>query len=212
MVSKDITGLKRTEAELIETKEYLYNIINISADSITIVDMNGIVRDENKGAESLRNYRADEVIGTSVRKFFAEPEEADKIMGRVQKDGEIKNYRTIVLRKDEKPIHICMSSALLTNNAGVPIGTVRVSRDITKEEELEEKIREERDNLNTIFETMTDGVYLVSKDYEIEFMNKVLQDEFGDRVGDICYKSFQEREQPCPLCKITEVMSGKTVR
>ena len=51
-----------------------------------------------------------------------------------------------------------MSSALLKNNDGVPIGTVRVSRDITKEVELEERIREERDNLNTIFETMTDGV------------------------------------------------------
>ena len=212
VVSKDITGLKRTEEELIETKEYLDNIIKSSADPITIVDMGGIVRDWNKGAESLMGYCADEVIGTSVRKFFAVPEEADRIMERVQKEGKIKNYRAIVLRKDEKPIHICMSTALLKNKEGVPIGTVRVSRDITKEVELEEKIREERDNLNTIFETMTDGVYLVSKDYKIEFMNRVLQDEYGDRVGSICYKAFHEREQKCPMCKITEVMNGKTVR
>ena len=169
VVSKDITGLKSTEVELIETKEYLDNIINSSADAITIEDMKGIVRDWNMGAESLMDYRADEAIGTSVRKFFAEPEEADKIMGRVQKESEIRNYRTIVLRKDEKPIHICMSSALLKNNDGVPIGTVRVSRDITKEVELEEKIREERDNLNTIFGTMTDGVYLVSNSFKHAF-------------------------------------------
>ena len=94
----------------------------------------------------------------------------------------------------------------------MPIGTVRVSRDITKEVELEEKIKEERDNLNLIFESMADGVYIVSKDYNVEFMNKVLIDEFGDQVGGICYKVFHNREAPCPLCKHSEVMQGETVR
>ncbi|MBA7557326.1 hypothetical protein ES705_50074 [subsurface metagenome] len=72
------------------------NIIESSADTITVVDMKGIVRDWNKGAEGIMGYRADEVIGTSNRKFFAEPEEADRIMERVQREGKIKDYRTIV--------------------------------------------------------------------------------------------------------------------
>jgi len=55
-------------------------------------------------------------------------------------------------------------------------------------------------------------VYIVSKDYEVEFMNKVLIDEFGKQVGSICYKVFHNREDPCPLCKNTEVMKGETVR
>ena len=73
-------------------------------------------------------------------------------------------------------------------------------------------IKKERDNLNLIFESMADGVYIVSKDYEIEFMNKVLIDEFGDRLGSICYKAFHNREEPCPLCKHSKVMKGKSVR
>ncbi len=212
VVSKDITGLKRTEKELRETRDYLDNIIASSADTITVVDMDGIVRDWNKSAEGIMGYRADEVIGTSNRRFFAEPEEADRIMERVQSEGEIRNYRTLVLRKDGKPVHISMSAALLRDKNGVPIGTVRVSRDITKEVELEERIKEERDNLNLIFESMADGVYLFSEDYEVEFMNKVSRDKFGDQVGGICYKAFHDREEPCPLCKYSEVMKGKTVR
>ncbi|MGB2727474.1 MAG: PAS domain S-box protein [Halobacteriota archaeon] len=212
VVSKDITGLKRTEKELRETRDYLDNIIASSADTITVVDMKGIVRDWNKSAEGIMGYRADEVIGTSNRNFFAEPEEADRIMERVQREGEIRNYRTIVLRKDGKPVHISMSAALLRDKNGVSIGTVRVSRDITKEVELEERIKEERDNLNLIFESMTDGVYVFSEGYEVEFMNKVSRDNFGDQVGGICYKRFHGREEPCPLCKHSEVMKGKTVR
>jgi len=212
VVSKDITGLKRMEEELKETRDYLNNIIESSADTITVVDMEGIVRDWNKGAEGVLGYCADEVIGKSSRKFFADPEEADRIMELVRREGAIKNYRTIVLRKDGKPIHISMSAALIKDKNGVPIGTVRVSRDVTKEVELEERIKAERDNLNLIFESMVDGVYIISKDFKIEFMNRVLRDEYGDHVGEICYKVFHEREEPCPRCKHQEVMKGKTVR
>jgi len=212
VVSKDITELKRTEKELTETKDYLNNIIESSADTITVVDMKGIVRDWNKSAEGIMGYRADEVVGTSNRNFFAEPEEADRIMELVQREGEIKDYRAIALRKDGKPIHISMSAAVLKDKKGVPVGTVRVSRDITKVVELEERIKAERDNLNLIFESMPDGVYVVSEDYKVEFMNKVLRHEFGNQEGGICYNVFHDREAPCPLCKHSEVMKGKTVR
>jgi len=207
-----VEEVRKSEGKLKETRDYLNNIIASSADTITVVDMKGIVRDWNKGAEGIMGYRADEVVGTSNRKFFADPEEADRIMELVQKEGEIRDYRTIVLRKDGKPIHISMSAAVLKDKKGVPIGTVRVSRDITKVVELEARIKAERDNLNLILESMVDGVYVVSEDYKVEFMNKVLRHEFGNRVGDICYKVFHNREKPCPLCKLPEVTKGKTAR
>ena len=74
------------------------------------------------------------------------------------------------------------------------------------------RVREERDNLNLIFESMVDGVYLVSKDRKLTFMNRVLREKFGDRVGAICYETFHKRAVPCPLCKLSEVLDRKTVR
>ncbi|RZN34454.1 MAG: PAS domain S-box protein [Methanophagales archaeon ANME-1-THS] len=202
----------QVDIELKETKDYLDDVIKSSADAIVVVDMEGIVRSWNKAAEDYMGYTAAEVLGKSNRRFFADPDEADEIMSRVLRDGELKNYRTQVLRKDKKPVHISMSAALLRDKNGIPIGTVRVSRDITKEVELERKIKEERDNLNLIFENMVDGVYIVSRDYTVEFMNKVLIDAFGDQVGGICYEVFHNRKEPCPQCKNPEVLSGKTIR
>ncbi|MFZ2071778.1 MAG: PAS domain S-box protein [Halobacteriota archaeon] len=212
VVSKDISELKRMEKELMETRDYLNNIIESSADTITVVDMNGIIQDWNKGAEEMMGYCAEEVIGTPSGKFFVDPAESDRIREWVRKEGVIKNYRTSVVRKEGKVIQISMSAALLKDKNGVPSGTVRVSRDITKEVELEQRIKDERDNLNLIFESMADGVYAISGDYKMEFMNRVLRDELGEHVGDICYAVFHEREEPCPLCKLPEVMKGKTVR
>ena len=212
VLSKDITGMKRTDKELIETRDYLNNIIESSADTITVVDMEGTVLDWNKGGEGIMGYCAEEVIGTPNRNFFVDPTEADRIMEQVQKKGVIKNYRTTVVRKDGKTIYVSLSAALLKDKNGIPIGTVRVSRDVTLEVELEKRVKEERDNLNLIFESMVDGVYAVFEDYRVEFMNKVLRDEFGDHVGDICYEVFHGRTEPCPMCKLSEVLAGKTVR
>ncbi len=131
--------LRTSEKQLRETKNYLNNVIESSADTITVVDMNGIVRDWNKSAEGIMDYRADEVIGTSNSKFFADSEEADRIKERVLREGEVKNYRTTVLRKDGKPVHISMSASLLKDKNGVPIGIVCVSRDITEQKRAEEE-------------------------------------------------------------------------
>jgi PAS domain S-box-containing protein len=205
-------ALKRSESQLRETKEYLTNVIESSADAVVVVDMAGIVRDWNAGAEGYMGYTADDVLGTDNRKFFADPAEADRIMGMVSRAGKIRHYRTIAIRKDGTPVHISMSVARLKDKDGVPIGTVRVSRDITETVEFEAKIREERDNLNLMFDAMADWVYVVSDDYKIEFMNKALVNIFGDQTGSTCHRVFHNREDPCPLCKNPRVLRGETVR
>jgi len=87
-----------------------------------------------------------------------------------------------------------------------------MNSDTTKEVRQSVRIREERDNLNLIFESMVDGAYLVSKDHKLTFMNRVLREKFGDRVGAICYETFHGRQVPCPLCKLFKVLDEKTVR
>jgi PAS domain S-box-containing protein len=205
-----VDALRASEKQLRETRDYLNNVIESSADAIVVIDMDGIVRAWNKGAEAYMGYTADEVLGKSNRNFFADPKEPDRIMEQVRRDGAIENLRTLVFKKDGTPVHISMSAALLKDKTGVPIGTVRVSRDITKLVKLEEQVKEERDKLNSIFETMTDGVYVISADYKIEYMNKVLRDEFGDVVGRNCNEVFSDETRP--PSRHLEVMGGETVR
>ncbi|MBA7517137.1 hypothetical protein ES705_09190 [subsurface metagenome] len=178
-------------------KDYLDNIIESSADAIVVVDMKGIVRDWNKSAGDIMGYRADEVIGTSNRKFFADPEEADRIMELVRREGEIKNYRTIVLRNAGKPVHISMSAALLKDKEGMPIGTVRVSRNITKEVELEEKIRKEKNFSKNIVATVPDSLLVLDKDLRIKSANRSF------------YETFQTKPEKVIGCSIVEILHVK---
>ena len=46
--------------------------------------------------------------------------------------------------------------------------------------------------------SLRDGVYVVSKDHRIIFMNQALIDVVGDQTGKVCYEAFFERDSPCP--------------
>lgn len=84
---------------------------------------------------------------------------------------------------------------------------------------LEEKVRErtkelkcEKDKLISVFNAMVDGVYIVNRDYDIEYVNPVLEKEFGPYSGRKCYEYFHDRTGVCPWCPSPEVLKGRTVR
>lgn len=86
------------------------------------------------------------------------------------------------------------------------------NRDITKRKRIEEALDTERVKLRTIMDTMPDGMYIVNRRHEIEYVNPVIEREFGPPQGRKCYAYFHDRTEICPWCKNEEVFDGKTVR
>ena len=84
--------------------------------------------------------------------------------------------------------------------------------DVTDVRQVEEALQIERDNFKNILGTMDDGVYIVDRLYDIQYVNPVLQKDFGSYECMKCYAYFHERTMVCPWCKIQEVFAGKTVR
>ncbi|OGQ90461.1 MAG: PAS domain-containing sensor histidine kinase [Deltaproteobacteria bacterium RIFOXYC2_FULL_48_10] len=56
-----------------------------------------------------------------------------------------------------------------------------------------------------------DGIYIVSDDYTVEYMNKYMKVLFGDRVGNKCHEVLVGSEKPCDWCKFEEIFKkGET--
>ena len=121
----------------------------------------------------------------------------------------------------------------LQNTAGEPIGVLALfsKHPIAPEEDLlltglagtttqviqsgkaQEALKFERNKLRGILDSLGDGVYIVNKDYQIEYTNPALEKEFGrGGKGLECYKYFVDSKGPCPWCRLPEVLAGKTVR
>ncbi|MBF0464466.1 MAG: PAS domain S-box protein [Nitrospirae bacterium] len=115
------------------------------------------------------------------------------------------------IRKDSNIVWVsfkCIPLCVRENKLTLSLAIVE---DITYKKQMEDIIKTERDKLKSIMDTMEDGIYIVTKDNDIDFINKSLLKEFGEVNGRKCYEYFHDRTQQCPWCKNNEVFAGKSV-
>ena len=83
---------------------------------------------------------------------------------------------------------------------------------LAERKRTEEILQQERNRLKEILDTMPEGVYILNPQYDIEYINPYLRNEFGPIEGRKCYEYFHGRTEVCPWCNNSEVFSGKSVR
>ena len=59
----------------------------------------------------------------------------------------------------------------------------------------------ERNRLLNILNSMGDGIYIVNRQYDIEYINPALEAQFGAVNGRKCYQYLHDSEEVCPWCK-----------
>ena len=74
----------------------------------------------------------------------------------------------------------------------------------------EKQTKFEKEKLENIFNAIEDGVYIVDKKFNIEYINRHLLKDFGEYKGEKCYEYFHNRNDVCPWCKNDEVFDGKS--
>ncbi|MCU0573749.1 MAG: PAS domain S-box protein [Syntrophobacteraceae bacterium] len=73
-----------------------------------------------------------------------------------------------------------------------------ILNDITREKLIEEALESESEIFAWVANNLEDGIYIVSEDHRIKFMNQALMDLVGDQVGELCYKALFDRDSICP--------------
>ena len=75
---------------------------------------------------------------------------------------------------------------------------------LKKQVELEEEIKKERDNLHNLFDSMADGVMVISSDYQVGFMNQAAISRFGNQIGRKCFQVLCGCDRPCSSCRLSD--------
>ena len=63
--------------------------------------------------------------------------------------------------------------------------------------------------LLNVLDAMTDGIYIVSQDHVVQFMNKTMIDYFGEGVGKKCHEVVNHSTKPCPWCRAEAVFANR---
>jgi PAS domain S-box-containing protein len=89
---------------------------------------------------------------------------------------------------------------------------VATIQDITKRKQAEEAVQKERDRSLSILNAIPSGVYIVNKQYGLDYINPVIVREFGQINGRKCYSYLHDRTEVCPWCQNEKVFAGESVR
>jgi PAS domain S-box-containing protein len=146
-INLDISERKRIENELREANEFFMNLIESSVDGIIAADMKGNIFIFNKGAETLTEYTAKEVIGKlHITKIYPEGV-AKEIMKKLRSQeyggvGKFIPTQLNVVNKFGEEIPIQLSAVLIYDGAGKEIASVGIFTDLRPRLTMEKKLQE----------------------------------------------------------------------
>ena len=147
-ITRDITAKREQEKSLYETEQRFRMLVQGVRDyAIYMLDAEGRVTNWNSGAEKIKGYTADEIVGQHFSRFYTEEDRArgepqfaletalregkyEREAWRVRKDGSL-FWANVVL----DPIY---------DESGKHVGFAKITRDVTERKKAEEELEEAR--------------------------------------------------------------------
>ncbi len=148
--SRDITRQKQIEAELQEREQMLRTIIDASPDIISRTGLDGSVLWISPSSEEILGYPVEEREAEgSIDRIH--PDDRQKTIETFQQfvSGEttVQRHRYRVRHADGHWVHLDVNSRLRLNADGQPDSIVSISRDVSRQVELEEALQRAYDEL-----------------------------------------------------------------
>ncbi len=168
-ITKDITDHKNAEEQI----KYQAQLVENVSDAIISTDNDFNIISWNKAAESIYDWKADEVIGRNVMDTitveYPHHEEEDVLKEFFEKgfwEGEV-----IQLHKNGNKLNVYASVTLLKNSEGEPIGAVSINKDISERKKSEKKLKESEEKFRTLSEQSLVGIAIV-QDNQMKYSNR----------------------------------------
>ncbi len=165
----------RTEA-LASERGYLEGILTSSQDIIITTDLDARIVEFNPGAERLLGYPAEEMQGRDADELWECADERKEIMEQVWASGSISNYETRLKTKSGELLEISLTLSKLVDGEGTVLGTVGVSKDVSREQairrELETLNQNYRETINFISHESKNSLMVI-----VGFLRRLLKEE-----------------------------------
>jgi PAS domain S-box-containing protein/putative nucleotidyltransferase with HDIG domain len=168
---RDVSEQKKDEEELRQMHEWnalQASLLDQVRNAVIATDLDGKIFYWNKFAETLYQWKAEEVIGKPIQEVTVPEAEAglsERIMDSIQQLGYWEG-EFIVNRKDGSLFPAQVLDTLIKNTEGMVIGVLGVSIDITERKRAEEDIWTSEKRYRSLFENMNEGFAYCKMLYE----------------------------------------------
>lgn len=208
----DITELKNTNNALKKSEAKFRSYIDNAPDGVFVANENGDYIEVNKAACEITGFSKDELLSMNLIDITL-PEDHEMTIEAFESLVK-KGYADIDLGFVKKD-----GSKRIWNVAAVKLSNDRYlgfTKDITESKLMEEELIESKLFLNSIIESIKDGVSILDADMNILRVNDAMNKWYAKNTpleGKKCYEAYHDRDSPCKPCPIIRCMeTGETER
>ena len=220
-VFKDITHQKELEDVLRKKEKQLQITLNSIGEAVISTDRDGHIVQMNQVAEELTGWKTEEAYGNQLKDVFK--------IANTDTDKEVQNPVKKIL-DDSQTVGMANHTKLISKNGNehpiadvaTPIvdaegklhGVVTVFRDVTEEYEKNRQIKEQKEFLDTVLNSIQDGICVLNTDLTIRYLNPVMEKRYSHLnsvKGQKCYRCFYGKNEPCDPCPTIRSMQTKKV-
>jgi PAS domain S-box-containing protein len=193
---------RRTQEILRESEERFRLLVDGVKDyAIFMLDVEGRVTTWNLGAERIKGYESEEIIGEHFSIFYTHKDvergRPEEVLWLAAADGRYEE-QGIRVRKDGSTFWADVVITALRDEAGDLRGFAKVTRDITERKEAEERerllVREQaaRERATDILESISDAFYAVDEGWNFTYVNGKAEELWGRSRKELLGKNIWE--------------------
>jgi PAS domain S-box-containing protein len=178
-VSRDITERKRMEEDLRKTAEKLRIMFETIGDMFIVTDMELDIVNANEAAAQLLGFsNSEELTGNNITKLISKGDRtvATKTLKQTLKTKKGSGTASIECRfisAGGKEIDAAITTDLLRDCGGKPMGLTITGRDITERKRMMEQLRDSEEKKRLLFESIKDGIMVVDLTGKVIEANEV---------------------------------------
>ena len=150
-VTRDLTERRKAEGELRESEQKFQLLVQGVTDyALYMLDPDGYVSNWNIGAERIKGYTADEIVGKHFSQFYTEEDRAagqpTKSLETAKREGRYES-EGLRQRKDGTRFWAHVILDAIHSDSGELLGFAKITRDITEKVESQKALAQTREEL-----------------------------------------------------------------
>ncbi len=159
--ARDVTDRVRLEEQMREQQTYLRGLIESSVDGLVTVDPEGFITDVNEQMCRMTGYERTHLIGTPFKRYFTEPENADKGVKLTFAEGVVTNYELVLQTKSGRKSNVSFNASVYRGDDNRVQGIFASARDIYEQSRLQTQLAEEQAYNRGLIEASADALFAI---------------------------------------------------